>query len=360
MVTPVWGVLVLGRVMFYTLQRLRFPDIVPPVSTDAIQGILMWPLVVLGCYLTLTAWRRRGLHWAVGTALITALVFGSVARMAYGVASFIGPARLWEGGWSSFLYWLMPSSWTPWLSNLFEYSVPYLSCVTAVVGVLSYRSLVNERLMRSRMETIAERERLRTLRAQLNPHFLFNTLNSIASLSEAQSPSASQLVGQLSELLRHTLRASEHEEHQLSQELRYAETYLQIQQVRHPSRIDWQVQASVECKIVVVPSLILQSLVENAVTHGLRGGSHPVRIEVHAALEDTSLLVTVRNSCRVAVAGESTQPGGIGLRNVSERLEVLFGAQATLLVHRPHPNQFEVQVRLPLGAPCATAIHSAH
>src|SRR5687767_15482971 len=65
LVTPIWGLLALSRVMFYALERIRFPEIVPPVVADAIQALLLWPLVTLGCYLILRAWGRFGLRWAV-------------------------------------------------------------------------------------------------------------------------------------------------------------------------------------------------------------------------------------------------------------------------------------------------------
>ncbi len=347
-VTPVWFVLVSSRVLFYGLERLRFPDIVPPVWADAIQGILLWPLVVLGCYLTLRTWQRVGLLRTAGVAVLASLVVGAIARPAYAVASLLGPDTAAAHAWLYSFASAAPGFLYAWLSNVVEYAVLYLSCAAAAVGFMSFRSLMNERLLRMRVEATAARERLRTLRAQLNPHFLFNTLNSIVSLSDAQSSSAQQLVSQLCDLLRRTLLASEREEHELWEEVAHVEAYLRIQQVRQPSRIKWHVSVDALCTAASVPSLILLSLVENAVTHGLRGGAHHVDIEIGAARDRTSLTLRVCNTCREASSGGTAGLSGLGLRNARERLAVLFGTRAALVIQRPRPGRFEVRITLPL------------
>ena len=353
-VTPVWAVLVLSRVLFYGLERLRFPEIVPPVAADAIQGILLWPLAALGCHAILLAWRRLGLAWAASAAILTALAFGSVARPAYGAASLLAGNLAPPAIWPDFSSAGFGPSFYPWLSNAVEYAALYLSCVAAALGFLSFRSLVNERLLRARVEATAAQERLRTLRAQLNPHFLFNTLNSLVGLSELQAGPTQQLVVQLSELLRRTLHASEHEEHLLADELAYAEAYLRIQQIRYPSRVEWRIRAGIDTGAdtgaLRVPSLILLPLVENAVTHGMRG-TQAVQIEIAAHRARVGIVLSVANSCRAVAPVHDPGRSGLGLRNVRERLEVLFGTEAVLIVHRPAPDRFEARINLPAHPP---------
>jgi hypothetical protein len=346
-VTPVWGLLVLARVLFYGLERLRFPDIVPPVAADAVQGMLLWPLAALGCHGILIAWRRTGLGCAAAVALASALTLGAIARPAYGLGSVLAGNAAPGNIWPDFSpVALGPSVW-PWMSNVVEYGALYLSCVAAALGLLAFRGLVNERLLRARVEANAAQERLRTLRAQLNPHFLFNTLNSLVGLSELQPGPTQHLVVQLSELLRRTLHASEHEEQPLSEELAYAEAYLRIQQIRHPSRIEWRVRSGIDLGGVRVPSLILLPLVENAVTHGMRGGC-AVDIEIVARRAPGGLALSVANTCLDAPSTAGRPRSGLGLRNVRERLEVLFGADAALVVHRPAPGRFEAHIALPV------------
>src|SRR5450756_780422 len=93
-VTPIWGVLALSRVAFYSLERLRFPAIAPSVTADVIQSILLWPLVVLGCYLTVRTWRSKGLTPAIGMSMLTTAVFGAVARPAYALGSLVNSHAL--------------------------------------------------------------------------------------------------------------------------------------------------------------------------------------------------------------------------------------------------------------------------
>ena len=343
-VTPIWGLLALSRVMFYALERLRFPQIVPPVIADAIQALLLWPLVMIGCYFILRAWSRFGLRWAIAIALASTVIFGALARPAYAVGSLLNShseaARQWLADFGS----AGTASLVPWLSNAVEYGILYLCCVALVAGLLAYRSLMNERLLLSRLEATAAQERLRALRAQLNPHFLFNALNSIVCLDQTQAREAQHVIVQLSELLRRTLRASEREEHALSQELAHLDAYLGIECIRHPARIFWRISVAPGAAAAFVPSLILLPLVENAVTHGLYGAER-VTIDIDVECTRSNLILRVSNSCR----GHG-KPGcaGMGLRNVHERLEVSFGARARLTVHRHSRDRHEARITLPL------------
>jgi two-component system LytT family sensor kinase len=202
-------------------------------------------------------------------------------------------------------------------------------------------------LLRARVEARAALERARALRAQLNPHFLFNSLNGIASLSEVQSPAAQELVTQLSDLLRRTLRASEYEQHPLSEELAYIQAYLRIQQIRQPLRISWQLQVDEQCRAACVPTLILLPLVENAVTHGLRGGECNVHVDISVKRERDHLLMRISNTCCGEATPETIGGSGLGLRNVRERLQIIFGGRATLTASRSRPDYFEAQVQIP-------------
>jgi hypothetical protein len=345
-VTPVWAVLSMSRVLFYWLERLRYPELIPPVSADALQSLLSWPLAVLGCYITLAAWRRAGVAWTVAVALASSLLIGALARPTYAVATYLISSGDASQGWLGFFLGTSRGFWYAWLANAVEYGVLYLSCVAAAVGFLSFRSLMNERLLRTRVEASAAQERLRALRTQLNPHFLFNTLNSIVSLSDDQSPSAQQLITQFSDLLRRTLRASELEEHALAEELAYVEVYLRIQKVRQPSRIHWRVRVNAQSASVAVPSLILLPLVENAVTHGLRGGVSKVDIAIGVERDGDDLVIELTNSCSPATPAPGVR-AGLGLRNVRERLDVMFGARALLIARRVAPDRFAVRITLP-------------
>jgi len=321
----IWAALMLSRVLYYGLEHLQHPDIVPPVLAHAIQGIALLPCVVVGGFLTVRTWRCSSAGSAVAVAVATSLVVGVLAGLVRPTAA---------------------CSRYCWLSVIVEFDTLYMSCLAAVVGFVSLRTLARERLTRLSAEAGATRSRLRVLRAQLNPHFLFNALNGIASLSEAQHLPAQRLVVQLSDLLRRTLRATECEEHLLSEELAYSETYLQIQQVRLPSRLRWRIRTDPRCSAAQVPSLILLPLVENAVVHGPRGGMHVVEIDIDVACPANHVVMTVTNTCHASPMTEDAHTG-FGLRNVREWLEILYGSEATLLTQFMTASRFQAVIHLP-------------
>jgi hypothetical protein len=349
-VTPIWAVLACGRVVFYALERIRYPADVPPVTDDAWQALFLWPLVVAGCYFTLQVWRRKGFRRAITAALLSSLLLGLVSRPAYALGALLNSgnaeARQWLESFST-----APHPWTsllyPWLSNTVEYGVLYACCVAVMVGYFSFRGLAEERRLRNQLETTAGQERLRALRAQLNPHFLFNSLNSIVSLSDSQ-PATQLLVTQLSDLLRRTLQASEKEEHELFEELTYVQEYLEIEQTRQPSRIDWRINVDADCARAMVPSLILMPLVENSVTHGLRGGVKTVAIEINAWRTRHQLYIYIGNTCSDWLPPRDTTRKGLGVRNVRARLGMLFGDRATFHAEPAAHGRFEVQISVPL------------
>lgn len=352
-VTPIWAVLAAGRVLYYALERIRYPGDVPPVVADVVEAVLLWPLAVLGCYLTVRAWSRNNAFVAALVALLSASIFGLFARPAYAVGSLLNSGDVQSRQWLvEFVQ--HPNLLYPWLSNTVEYGVLYASCMAVMLGYFSFVSLVNERRVRNALEVQVTQARQQALRSQLNPHFLFNSLNSIVSLSDTQ-PAAQLLVTQLSDLLRRTLRASEQEEHDLFEELTYVEEYLEIEQTRQPSRLDWRINVEPGCARIAVPSLILIPLVENSVTHGLRGDVRTVAIDINVWRTGTELFIQIGNTCSRCAPPRDPTRQGLGLRNVAARLDMLFGHTATLRADRVDPGQqagtgrFEVQMSLPIS-----------
>jgi len=345
-VTPIWAVLATSRVVFYALERIRYPMEVPPVFADVVEALLLWPLAAVGCYLTVRAWRRHGALKAAMMAVGSTLIFGLLARPSYAIGSLLNSgnpeSREWLGEFAQHA-----NSLYPWISNTVEYGVLYLSCMAAMLGYFSFMSLVSERRLRDALEVEVRQARQRALRSQLNPHFLFNSLNSIVSSSD-EKPATQLLVTQLSDLLRRTLRASEQDEHDLFEELTYVEEYLEIEQTRQPSRIDWRMSVEPGCARAAVPSLILVPLAENSVTHGLRGGVRTVAIDINVWCTSSELFIQIGNTCSAAAPARESNRQGLGLRNVADRLDMLFGRAASFRAQRVDPDRFEVQISLPL------------
>jgi two-component system, LytTR family, sensor kinase len=188
---------------------------------------------------------------------------------------------------------------------------------------LDYYGRYRERaLQAAELEASLADARLHALELQIQPHFLFNTMNAITSLVRTQrNDEAVAMIAGLSELLRYTLDHAGHQRVRLEEELSVLERYLEIQRVRFPDRMTFRVDASDDARRAAVPTLILQPLAENAVRHGIAPNASAGVVEVRAARRGERLCIDVFNSGVLTVAGRQ----GIGLSNTRERLRHLYG-----------------------------------
>lgn len=174
---------------------------------------------------------------------------------------------------------------------------------------------------------------LEVLRTQLNPHFLFNTLNAISSLVERDARGARRMIARLSELLRHTFEQTNEQEVPLDRELELLGRYLEIMEVRFQGRLEIQQHIDADVRNALVPNLILQPLVENALKHGVTAIEETGKIDIGAHRTDDTLVLSVRDNGPgpVTVNGD-----GIGLRNTTARLAQLYGERQRFSL-RPAP-----------------------
>jgi LytS/YehU family sensor histidine kinase len=182
----------------------------------------------------------------------------------------------------------------------------------------------------------SSKSELKALRAQINPHFLFNALNAIASLIHTDPGRADEAVEQLAEVFRYTLRRSDSEWAPLDQELTFARAYLDVEQARFGQRLTCTIDSDHLPPVPQVPSMMLQTLIENAVKHGVSQTRGPGRIDVIVRTTSDQVTVEVRDTGPGADA-PTVQPRegeGFGLRNVRERLRGHFGDRATLSLTR--------------------------
>ncbi len=191
--------------------------------------------------------------------------------------------------------------------------------------------------------------RLQILRAQLEPHFLFNALNSITALIRSAEPeTAVKSVGLLSELLRYATRAASRDWVTLEDEVGFAEAYLGFQQLRYGDRLGCKLEIDEAASAAEIPPLILQPLLENAIRHGVERIEAPSRVGLTVTCRDAELVLAVNN--RPTPESDESPGLGIGLANLRERLEVVYGSafdlssnsvagsyQATLVLPRELP-----------------------
>jgi len=198
----------------------------------------------------------------------------------------------------------------------------FLSWSALYFGIKYWRRSQQEQQQALRAATLAKEAELQMLRYQLNPHFLFNTLNSASALIRENPVRAEKMIGELSELLRHSLANGKAGYVPLRNELEAARNYLDIEKIRFEDKLivgfDVDQQAGEFC----LPSMLIHPLVENAVKYGMQTSSMPLRVEINARTENGTLHLEVVNTGKwIEANGESTN---IGLENVRQRLQQAF------------------------------------
>jgi len=199
------------------------------------------------------------------------------------------------------------------------------------------------------LESQLARARLEALRLQLNPHFLFNTLNTVAALVHSEPRTSERMVTRLSELLRASLDLPGSQEVPLREELAMLEKYLDIEQVRFGDRLQVRLDVPAETLDLLVPSLVLQPVVENAVRHGIEPLESDGRVEVVARVHDGTLVLTVRDNGPgpSAETRDGSRRGGIGLANTRARLAHLYGDRHALRFAPAPGGGTEVVIEIP-------------
>jgi signal transduction histidine kinase len=217
---------------------------------------------------------------------------------------------------------------------------PYLLISNLALQMLIYWALVaathavdhhgRSRARAAQTETMLERARVQLLGAQLHPHFLFNTLNTVAELVHEDVDRADRMIGQLSDLLRATLEAGRRQEVTLDEELALVGHYLAIQQTRFGDRLEVTLDVAPDSRSALVPHLLLQPIVENAIQHGLTPRPAGGRVVIRAARRGGTLAVDVIDDGVGPPAAGVVD--GIGLANTRARLRALYGADGSLAI----------------------------
>ena len=248
-------------------------------------------------------------------------------------------------------YWLVPHPGNGFdLNELvytgFGWSWFFVGIAGSLVG-LSYSLEVRDRERRLvAMELVARDTRLAALRYQLNPHFLFNTLNSIAALIHGgDQRDAEEMVEALADFLRVTLEIDPVADITLSEEVDLQSLYLAIEQIRFPERLRTRVELSPGTERALVPALLLQPLIENAIIHGVARTTKPVEVVIKARIDGDHLNLSVENDS-FGTQRPSVR-SGVGLANVRGRLESRYNSRHVIVAGRDGA-RFRVDIQLPL------------
>jgi signal transduction histidine kinase len=241
-----------------------------------------------------------------------------------------------------------------WELTRIEFTAGYLfnlmvsfQVLAASQGLLLHRESRARALRESRLEADLARAELHLLRTQLEPHFLFNTLNAIATLVHSNPRAAERMILLLSDLLRRALRERDEQEVPLGEELAFLDRYLEIEQVRFRDRLVVQRQIQPDSLQAMVPPLLLHPLVENAIRHGVARRVEGGSVSIKARREGDRLELTIRDDGPgPALNGDAQSGAGIGLATTRARLERLYGGDHRFELHRG-PAGVEASLSLP-------------
>lgn len=323
-------------------------------------GVSFWALWLL--FLPVVAWlsfrfpiERRRLLRNVGLHLLACLLIVGTNRATVRAVAWVfpSPQRAETPGRS-------PDSRTRRLGPPAAFGVflglraaldvlVYWSLVGVCQAITNFRSSQERERRAVELEARLARAKLQALRMQINPHFLFNTLNSIATLVYVNPRAADEMLGDLSELLRRSLDSMEQQEVPLAQELEFIGAYLSIEQKRFGERLQLEQNVPDQLLKALVPALILQPLVENAIRHGIEPRRGPGLISIEAKQEDRHLHLTVRDNGRGLPDADSARSVrcGIGLANTQARLQGLYGQDHSFSFEKAEPQGCRVDIHLP-------------
>lgn len=339
-----WGLLNAGSAVI-EVSRAQ-PALAPwkPISwelTSLYTTALLFPLMVrftLAHPFTRRDWGRKLLLHLPAVVLFSLLHTSGFYAMRLAVYAVMGEFYDFARGELAlqYLYEFYKDVRLYWLIVFLSYGFEY------------FNKFRERELVASRLETRLVEAQLENLKGQLNPHFLFNTLNMISSFMYEDVPRADRMMTRLSDFLRRTLESSQQARVTLRQELKTLGIYLEIMQARFQDRLSVTVEVAPSIEEAMVPNLIFQPLVENAVRHGIskRGSGGTIRIE--AIHERGTLILRVRDDGSGSPESEAELfEKGFGLSNTAERLRRLYGDEQRISLRTRQGKGFEVEVAFP-------------
>jgi len=231
--------------------------------------------------------------------------------------------------------------------------------IALIAHVVAYYSRFKERELRAtQLEGQLTKAHLQALKSQLQPHFLFNTLNSISALMMTDVAAADRMMASLGDLLRMSLNEDGSPMTTLAREIEFLSVYLEIERIRFEDKLRVRVDAAPDCLDAEVPHLLLQPLVENAVKHGISKLSEPGEVEIISRRDGSHLQIFIRDSGPgLSVPDALTSTSGLGLRISKERLSTLYGSEQAFEIRNRAEGGVEVSVRIPFSmVPAPTSV----
>jgi len=221
----------------------------------------------------------------------------------------------------------------------------YYSNMVLIYYMLNYYSTLQEKISsEAKLKELLKEAELNYLKAQINPHFLFNTLNSISALTLTEPAKAQEMIIKLSDFLRYVISQTIHKPAPLSDELENIQRYLKIEKIRFGTKLNFEFNVNSQALNKHIPMLILQPLYENAIKHGVYESTTPINIKTTIDVLQENLIISIINNYEKTPT--SFKSAGIGLKNIKERLKIMY-QNTELLKTIKTDNQFEVLLTIP-------------
>ncbi len=320
--------------------------------TYALSGMIFTPFI----FFTARRFRlERKPHWKnIGMHLVAAAVFASSLKVLWDV--FVQPPKGWiRGGFT--LEKLLLS-----IDAGFDYGVGlYWLVVLLLYAVEFYQRYEAGLVNAAQLQTQLVQAQLDSLKMQLHPHFLFNTLHTISALVHEDPEAAERMIAQLSEMLRLSLDNAGLHEVPLREELHFLDLYLEIEQIRYADRLRVKYEIEPETRDALVPNLVLQPLVENAVRHGIAPKTAGGEISISAARQNGNLMIRiVDNGAGLKSDGVTLSKAGVGLSATRGRLERMYGSSQSMILRDLAAGGVEVRVVVPFVTEEMRSGHGRH
>ncbi len=302
---------------------------------------------IYGCAALLAILTTHGFRWFIKWRAWLQLTAGRafvrviLSSIILGILLTAQVSLVWLGvfGRGPFkqLNWL-PSVIFQWTSTIFFWTVIYF-------GVHYFEKYRQTEMEKLQLAIVAKESQLQGLVSQINPHFIFNCLNSLRALIVEDPQRAQNMVTQVAALLRYSLQSGKTFTVPLEEEMEIVNTYLQLEAIRFEERLAIELATPPETLGVQVPPMLLQSLVENGVKHGIEKLPEGGRISVTSRMNENTLKIEIMNSGRLLEGSNSTQ---IGLVNARERLRLIYGSQAALDLKNDGPDSVLAEITIPV------------
>jgi two-component system LytT family sensor kinase len=294
---------------------------------------------------------RRLYKWIWNLPKIASFLIGGlgvvIAAFAFAAARQFVYLHLYEG----FEFGTLSATeyFHPWDTTLSLYLIGTWSGL--YFGIKYYRMVQQQREQVLKATSAAHESQLKMLRYQLNPHFLFNTLNAISTLVlEGENDTANRMVSRLSTFLRHSLDRDPMQKITLRKEIEALNLYLTIENIRFEDRLKVLIEIEPEAYTARVPSMILQPLIENAIKYAIHTSEDGGIISIAGIIRDDMLCLSVADNGPGIPGLDQQRAGsgkGVGLTNIRERLQVLYGEQQKFRIENAEPNGLKVTICIP-------------